>query len=51
VYADQKVFDVWQTVIESPAERTPVLDNAASRTVVGLLQKSDLLKEARNLFV
>lgn len=50
VYAGQKLFDVWQTVIESPAERTPVLSDADSRRVVGVLQKSDLLKQAKTLF-
>jgi CIC family chloride channel protein len=37
-------------VVESPAERTPVLSNPQERRVVGMLQKSELLKQARNLF-
>jgi CIC family chloride channel protein len=50
VYAGQRLLDVWQTVVESPAERTPVLSNPQERRVVGMLQKSELLKQARNLF-
>ncbi|GAA4332150.1 ClcB-like voltage-gated chloride channel protein [Pigmentiphaga soli] len=49
VYADQKVVEAWETVIASPAERTPVLSDAQERKVIGFLQKSDLLKEARHL--
>jgi CIC family chloride channel protein len=50
VYAGQRLLDVWQTVVESPAERTPVLSDPESRRVVGVLQKSELLKQARYLF-
>jgi CIC family chloride channel protein len=50
VYASQRLVDVWQTVVESPAERTPVLSDLPGRRVVGMLQKSELLKQARNLF-
>jgi len=50
VYADQRVFDIWQTVVESPAERTPVLADPQSRRLVGVLNKSELLKQARQLF-
>jgi CIC family chloride channel protein len=50
VYAGQRLLDVWQTVVESPAERTPVLNDREGRQVVGMLQKSELLKQARNLF-
>ncbi|CAM3967421.1 chloride channel protein [Bordetella bronchialis] len=50
VYADQRLLDVWQTVVESPAERTPVLSDRDGRRVVGMLQKSELLKQARQLF-
>ncbi|AOB32568.1 hypothetical protein AKI39_20275 [Bordetella sp. H567] len=50
VYAGQRLLDVWQTVVESPAERTPVLSDRDERRVVGMLQKSELLKQARNLF-
>jgi CIC family chloride channel protein len=50
VYAGQRLLDVWQTVVESPAERTPVLSDPDSRRVVGVLQKSELLKQARHLF-
>jgi chloride channel protein, CIC family len=50
VYASQRLLDVWQTVVESPAERTPVLSDPQERRVVGMLQKSELLKQARNLF-
>ncbi|OZI62289.1 chloride channel protein [Bordetella genomosp. 11] len=51
VYAGQRLLDVWQTVVESPAERTPVLSDRDGRRIVGVLQKSELLKQARNLFV
>jgi CIC family chloride channel protein len=50
VYAGQRLTDVWQTVVESPAERTPVLSDPQRRRVVGMLQKSELLKQARELF-
>lgn len=50
VYADQRLFDVWQAVVESPAERTPVLADPQSRRLVGVLNKSELLKQARQLF-
>ncbi|MFC4274149.1 chloride channel protein [Achromobacter aloeverae] len=50
VYAHQRLFDVWQTVVESPAERTPVLSDPESRRLVGVLNKSELLKQARLLF-
>jgi CIC family chloride channel protein len=50
VYAQQKLFDIWETVVNSPAERTPVLDSGTNRKVVGMLQKSELLKQARALF-
>jgi CIC family chloride channel protein len=50
VYAGQRLLDVWQTVVESPAERTPVLDDNQSRKVIGMLRKSELLKQARHLF-
>jgi CIC family chloride channel protein len=50
VYAGQRLFDVWQTVVESPAERTPVLGDPASARLVGTLHKSELLKQAQNLF-
>ncbi|ARP83407.1 hypothetical protein CAL12_23040 [Bordetella genomosp. 8] len=50
VYADQRLLDVWQTVVESPAERTPVLSDREGRQVVGMLQKSELLKQAGSLF-
>jgi CIC family chloride channel protein len=50
VYAGHRLVDVWQTVVESPAERTPVLSDPQERRVVGMLQKSELLKQARNLF-
>lgn len=50
VYASQRLLDVWQTVVESPAERTPVLSDPTQRRVVGILQKSELLKQARQLF-
>jgi CIC family chloride channel protein len=49
VYAGQKLVDVWETVIESPAERTPVLSDPQERRVVGMLWKSDLLKQAQRL--
>jgi len=51
VYAGQRVLDVWQTVVESPAERTPVLSDPEHRRVVGIVQKSDLLRQAGDLFV
>jgi chloride channel protein, CIC family len=50
VYANQRLFDIWQTVVESPAERTPVLSDPQSRRLVGALNKSELLKQARQLF-
>jgi CIC family chloride channel protein len=50
VYGNQKLFDVWKTVIESPAEHTPVLADPHSMKIIGVLRKSDLLNEARSLF-
>jgi CIC family chloride channel protein len=50
VFAGQRLLDVWQTVVESPAERTPVLSDSQDRRVVGMLRKSELLRQARNLF-
>jgi len=51
VYAGQRLPDVWQTVVDSPAERTPVLDGPEGRRVVGMLQKSELLRRAGDLLV
>jgi CIC family chloride channel protein len=50
VYSNQKLFDVWKTVVESPAEHTPVLADPHSMKITGVLRKSDLLNEARSLF-
>lgn len=50
VRATDRVRDVWETVVASPAERVPVLADAQSRRVVGVLLKSDVLKRARDLF-
>jgi chloride channel protein, CIC family len=50
VYAGQRLLDVRQTVVESPAERTPVLSDREGRQVVGMLYKSELLKQAGSLF-
>jgi CIC family chloride channel protein len=44
-----RLRDVWETVIASPAERVPVLADRQSRRVVGVLLKSDVLKRARDL--
>ena len=50
VYAEQRLLDAWQVVIDSPAERTPVLNDSVERRVVGVVQKSDLLRRAGQLF-
>lgn len=50
VYREQRLLDAWQVVIDSPAERTPVLSDAVERRVVGFVQKSDLLRRAGLLF-
>lgn len=50
VYPEQSVLAVWKTVVESPAEHTPVLDAIQTRRVLGVLKKSDLLNEAGGLF-
>lgn len=50
VYAGQRLLDAWQIVVESPAERTPVLSDPVQRRVVGTVQKSDLLRRAGELF-
>jgi CIC family chloride channel protein len=49
VCATDRLRDVWETVVASPAERVPVLADSASRRVVGVLHKSDVLKRARDL--
>ncbi len=51
IYADQRVRDVWETVVDSPAERTPVLQDAQSRRLLGAVYKSDLLEQAKYLFM
>lgn len=50
VFASDRLVDVWQTVVESPAERTPVLADRRTRQLVGVLRKSDLLRQAGQLF-
>src|SRR5690606_24988424 len=37
VLAGERLLDVWQTVVRSPAERVPVLADARTRRVVGTL--------------
>lgn len=51
VYADQALRSAWKTVVESPAERMPVLNSAADRRMIGVVQKSNLLRQAGELFV
>ena len=49
VCASDRLRDIWETVVASPAERVPVLADAQSRRVVGVLLKSDVLQRARDL--
>jgi CIC family chloride channel protein len=49
VNESERLRDVWETVVASPAERIPVLAESGSRRVVGVLHKSDVLKRARDL--
>jgi len=49
VYATDRLRDVWETVVVSPAERVPVLADPVSRRMVGMLPKSDVLRRARDL--
>ncbi|MBO1114765.1 chloride channel protein [Bordetella petrii] len=51
VYKGQPLREAWQIVVESPAERTPVLSDAVERRVIGFVQKSDLLRRAQDLFI
>ncbi|MEI2415545.1 chloride channel protein [Orrella sp. JC864] len=46
VLARDRLVDIWQTVVDSPAERLPVLADAQSRRVVGVLPKSEVLQAA-----
>jgi CIC family chloride channel protein len=49
VCANDRLRDIWETVVASPAERVPVLADPQSRRVVGVLHKSDVLQRARDL--
>jgi CIC family chloride channel protein len=49
VCASDRLRDVWETMVASPAERVPVLADPHTRRVVGVLHKSDVLQRARDL--
>ncbi|MGO4763447.1 chloride channel protein [Cupriavidus sp. 2KB_3] len=49
VCANERLRDVWETVVASPAERIPVLADPTTRRVVGVLHKSVVLEHAREL--
>lgn len=51
VLADDRLLDVWQIVVTSPAERVPVLADRQSRRVVGVLPKSEILDAAGRTLV
>ncbi len=51
VTAEQRLLDIWQVVVDSPAERLPVLADLRDRKVLGVLPKSEVLQAAGRTLV
>lgn len=51
LFANDRLVDIWEKVVASPAERLPVLADGTSKRVMGVLPKSVVLEQARRAFV